>query len=218
MKENYFTADNLKKVSLAMRDRAAVCYGDLSTFRPEKSALLILDMQKYFLDPASHSYIPSAPAIVPGLAGLAERYREEDLCVILTRHLNTADDAGMMNKWWAEVISREDALSELESSFVSKKGLQVEKSQYDAFYNTKLEDTLKSKGITQVVIGGVMTHLCCETTARSAFMRGFEVFFLVDGTATYNAAFHKATLVNLAHGFANLVTVDEIMGGLMHVG
>ncbi len=56
-----------------------------------------------------------------------------------------------------------------------------------------------------------MTHLCCETTARSAFVRGFEVFFTIDGTATYNKEFHFATLHNLAHGFALPILVDEIL-------
>jgi len=218
MKENYFTAENLKNVSLAMRDNAAVCYGDLSAYMPDKSALVVLDMQKYFLDPASHAYIPSAPAIVPGLVKLVGLYREKALSVILTRHLNTAGDAGMLGSWWADVIRRENPLSELDQSIRLEGTVVVKKTQYDAFYNTKLEDILKKKGISQVVIGGVMTHLCCETTARSAFVRGFEVFFLVDGTATYNEAFHRATLVNLAHGFATLVTIDEITQRSKHVG
>ena len=68
--------------------------------------------------------------------------------------------------------------------------------------------------MSQVVITGVMTHLCCETTARSAFMRGFLPFFLVDGTATYNRHFHIATLTNLAHGFAHLARVQDILATL----
>ena len=60
------------------------------------------------------------------------------------------------------------------------------------------------------MIAGVLTHLCCETTARSAFVRGFKVFFTVDGTATYYEDFHRATLLNLSHGFAVPVLVDDI--------
>jgi bifunctional isochorismate lyase/aryl carrier protein len=56
-----------------------------------------------------------------------------------------------------------------------------------------------------------MTHLCCETTARAAFVRGFDVFFLVDGTATYNQDYHQATLLNLAHGVAVLTDVNKII-------
>ena len=61
------------------------------------------------------------------------------------------------------------------------------------------------------VISGVMTHLCCETTARAAFMRGFEVFFTVDGTATYNEALHRSSLLTLSHGFAIPVLIDELL-------
>ncbi len=87
----------------------------------------------------------------------------------------------------------------------------LQKSQYDAFMHSKLESRLEEQGVKQVVIGGVMAHLCCETTARAAFGRGFEVFFLVDGTATYNQDYHQATLLNLAHGVAVLTTIDQII-------
>lgn len=200
-----------------MRDRTPVPGGDLSSFAPDKSALVVLDMQKYFLDPTSHAYIPSAPAIVPGLVGLMTQYRANALSLVLTRHLNTADDAGMLGKWWSDTIKSDDPLGELDQSIRSEGAIVMEKTQYDAFHNTDLEDILRSRGISQVVVGGVMTHLCCETTARSAFVRGFEVFFLVDGTATYNDVFHQATLVNLAHGFATLVMVDEITERLRYV-
>ena len=89
-------------------------------------------------------------------------------------------------------------------------GTLIQKSQYDAFYQTDLEKLLREKDVSQVIICGVMTHLCCETTARSAFMRGFEVFFPVDGTATYNLEFHRASLMNLAHGFAKIVLMKEL--------
>jgi isochorismate hydrolase len=59
-----------------------------------------------------------------------------------------------------------------------------------------------------------MAHLCCETTARSAFVRGFEVFFVVDATATYNRQFHQSTLINLAHGFAIPVLTQEVLDAL----
>jgi len=59
-----------------------------------------------------------------------------------------------------------------------------------------------------------MTHLCCESSARSAFMRGFEVLFTIDGTATYREDFHRAAILNLAHGFAHPVLTGEIIKGL----
>ena len=89
--------------------------------------------------------------------------------------------------------------------------LAQKKGHYDAFYETSLENVLQAGDVTQVVITGLMTHLCCETTARSAFMRGYEVFLAIDGTATYTEAFHRAALLNLAHGFVMPMLVEEIL-------
>jgi isochorismate hydrolase len=55
-----------------------------------------------------------------------------------------------------------------------------------------------------------MTNLCCETTARDAFVRDFRVFFLADGTATANHDLHLSSLKNLAFGFATITTFGEL--------
>ncbi len=59
-----------------------------------------------------------------------------------------------------------------------------------------------------------MTNLCCETTARDAFMRGYRVFFLIDGTAAGRRDLHLASLKNLGYGFAYLMTCEELIGML----
>jgi isochorismate hydrolase len=183
---------------------------DLSLI-PKRSALIIVDMQRYFLEDSSHAYIPAAGEIVPRLTKLVQAYSQHGLPIIFTRHLNTDANAGVMSRWWQDLIRADDPASEIISEFDLSQRMVIEKSQYDAFYQTPLEGLLKQKEVSQVVICGVMTHLCCETTARSAFVRGFEVFFTVDGTATINEAFHRATLLNLAHGFAIPVFIDEIL-------
>ena len=102
-------------------------------------------------------------------------------------------------------------MGELHPTILQTGAEVMDKTQYDAFYNTDLETRLRDEDVTQVVIGGVMTHLCCETTARSAFVRDFDVFFLVDGTATYNLNYHLSSLRNLSHGFGSMVRVREIV-------
>ena len=212
MKTRYLSIKNIDEESLRMLQKLPDHEGRrISSFDPSNSALLILDMQNYFLDPSSHAYIPSATAIVPGLRALARAYFENDLPVIFTQHLNTPEDAGSMGTWWRDMITVDDPLSAIIHDFDFSNRFVLRKNQYDAFYETSLEEILHKKGITQVVISGVMTHLCCETTARSAFVRGFEVFFVIDGTATYNEDYHMATLLNLAHGFTTPVLTKEVL-------
>ena len=94
---------------------------------------------------------------------------------------------------------------------VGSNDIVLPKRRYSAFPETDLDATLRSKGIQDVIISGVMTNLCCETTARDAFMRDYRVFFLIDGTATGRSEFHMATLKNLGFGFAYLLTCEELI-------
>lgn len=181
-----------------------------SAFTPGKTALLVLDMQRYFLDPDSHAHVPGAAGIVPRIRRLAALFSERHLPVIFTRHLNTPENGGALALWWNDLIREEDPLSEITTDLDTSIGIVLRKSQYDAFYNTNLEKRLKAEGIERVIVTGVMTHLCCETSARAAFVRGFEVTFPVDGTATYDENFHLATLLNLSHGFATLTFVEDV--------
>jgi isochorismate hydrolase len=218
MKELYFTSDSLEKKGRQLLDELKDYRRNRAIkFVPERSALLVLDLQRYFLEPASHAFIPSAAAILPGISTVIGAYQERNLPVFFTRHLNSTRDSGQMKRWWPDLIRARNPLSEITPQLDPTKGLVLAKTQYDAFYGTPLTDWLKNRSVNQVVVSGVMTHLCCETTARSAFMRGFEVFFLVDGTATQNEAFHRAALLNLTHGFATLVLVRDLLMALQGV-
>jgi nicotinamidase-related amidase len=215
MKEAYYTLENIPdRAGEFILDVEAVRRDGRQVFQPEISALLVLDMQKYFLDPASHAFVPSALAILPGLERLARVYHARNRPVICTRHLNTPQNAGSMGRWWRELICLENPLSEIAPGLLPFAHTVLPKTQYDAFYQTGLEEMLHLQGVQQVVVSGVMTHLCCETTARSAFVRGFEVIFLVDGTAAYTAAHHRAAILNLAHGFAAPLRIADILSQL----
>jgi nicotinamidase-related amidase len=87
----------------------------------------------------------------------------------------------------------------------------VKKHRYSAFYNTDLEIVLRCLGIKDLVISGIMTNLCCESTARDAYFRDFKVFFLMDGTGTVNEDLHLSSLKNLAFGFADVCSVKRIL-------
>jgi isochorismate hydrolase len=212
-KEKYFTSETIINKSQDMLSAVEEYHRRHSRviFQPEKAAILILDMQEYFLQPDSHAFIPSAPAIISGINRLIAAFESLQRPVIATRHLNTQEDAGMMSKWWRDLINLQTAYSHYDKMVKINNPTQIDKTQYDAFYLTELENRLHNLNVTQVIICGVMTHLCCETTARSAFMRGFEVFFTVDGTATYNEELHRATLLTLSHGFAVPVLIEELL-------
>lgn len=88
--------------------------------------------------------------------------------------------------------------------------LVVGKKTYSAFRGTGLEEKLREMEVEEVIVTGVMTNLCCETTAREAYVRGFRVFFSTDATASSEVELHEASLKNMAYGFAYLVDCDRL--------
>ena len=205
---------------------------------PAKAALLVLDMQNYFLDPASHAFTPSAPAVLPNVKKLILMAQKCNMNIIFTRHVNDSENAGRMGSWWRDMIvedSFEAQISETLRLYDGKLGggeagklgggeddktvrrydcKIIVKNQYDAFYKTELEEILRSKNVEQVIICGLLANLCSETTARSAFVRGFEVFFPVDATAAYNRDFHLSTFRNLGFGFCPLIRTSELISSI----
>ena len=86
----------------------------------------------------------------------------------------------------------------------------VVKHRYGAFEGTDLDLVLRSNGIRSVIMTGVATNVCVETTARQAFLRDYYVVFARDGTATFTRAEHEATLRNIDQFFGQVAGLDEI--------
>jgi nicotinamidase-related amidase len=124
----------------------------------------------------------------------------------------------MLGEWWDNDLVLDGTVeAELmpEIRRLAGQNEVVEKNTYSAFENTGLQERLVEMGVKEVIVTGVMTNLCCETTAREAFVKGFRVFFSTDATATSDLELHEATLKNLAYGFAYLVDCDRLQDGLL---
>ena len=212
MKEAYFTQQNINSVSLSIIEEIKK-YSAIKnlTSLSDKTALLVLDMQEYFTDESSHAFVPSAMPVTENINALINCFTGLNLPVIFTKHINTETNSGLMNVWWSDILSEENKYSGLSGKITGAKENVIIKSSYDAFYNTELESILTENNIKQLVVTGVMTHLCCEHTARSAFIRGYEVIFPVDTTAAYNRGFHVSALMNLSHGYAYIPLHTEVL-------
>ena len=175
----------------------------------QTAALLIIDMQKYFCDDDGRANVSGTDILKTNIKKLIDMFVKVNQPIIFTRHIDKP--GSLMEKWWSENLKQDDPQSAITNDFDTNRGELLVKHQYDAFLNTDLESRLKKKEIKQVIICGVLTNLCCESTARSAFMRGFEVYFVSDATATYKKEMYEGTLVNLAYGFAILVKTDDVI-------
>jgi nicotinamidase-related amidase len=89
--------------------------------------------------------------------------------------------------------------------------LVVNKTTYGTFNSTGFDHTLRSLGIASLVIGGVMTSGCVETTARDAADRGYDVVLLDDGSAAFSPEIHEATLLSFQGAFGRVRKTDEVL-------
>jgi nicotinamidase-related amidase len=186
--------------------------------RSDGAALIVIDMQRFFLDPKSPTYTCSGAAILPNVGRAVHAFRRHGRPVIYTTHVHHPDklDAGIMQWWWEGMCLEGSPESEVHPDLAPLTGEKVVvKHRYSAFYNTDLETVLRCLSVEDIVVTGVMTNLCCESTARDAYYRDYRVFFLADGTGTVNEQMHVASLVNLAFGFAHVTTVDDVLRQLV---
>ncbi|KAB2042440.1 hypothetical protein ES319_D02G216600v1 [Gossypium barbadense] len=181
---------------------------------PKTTALLVIDMQNYFAS--------MAKPILSNAITTINLCREASIPIFFTRHCHKSPaDYGMLGEWWDNDLIFDGTVdSELipEIGRLSKPDEVVEKNTYSAFENTRLHEMLMEKKVEEVIITGVMTNLCCETTARAAFVKGYRVFFSTDATAPSDSEMYEATLKNMAYGFAYLVDCKRLQQGLFGKG
>jgi ureidoacrylate peracid hydrolase len=183
----------------------------------EQSALLVVDMQYFFLDPASPTYTCGGQAIIPNIQKIIRAFRQAGRPVIYSRHVHHPDglDAGIMGWWWEGMCLEGSPESEIHRDIAPIGNEKViNKHRYSAFYNTDLETVLRTLKVVDLVMTGIMTNMCCESTTRDAYFRDYRVFFTADGTGSVTEEMHLASLLNLAFGFAWVTDIDTVIGQL----
>ncbi|MBN2227116.1 MAG: cysteine hydrolase [candidate division Zixibacteria bacterium] len=210
----YVTSDTLEsKTHVWLKRIAPFNQHDLKLNAP-KSALMVIDMQNFFLDPDSPTFTCGGLAILPNVKRLIAEFRKARRPVVFTKHVHHPDgfDAGIMGWWWEGMCLEGSPESEIRPELNPEPHEKViSKHRYSSFYNTDLETILRCLKVEDIVIAGIMTNMCCESTARDAYYRDYRVFFPADATGSINEEMHVASLLNLAFGFAHITTAEEII-------
>lgn len=215
--EPYVTPESIQSKAQLWLEQIAPYNQHEMRLNAAASALLVVDMQRFFLDVNSPTYTCGGMAILPSVKRLVDAFRRADRPVIFTRHVHHPNDldSGIMGWWWEGKCLEGSPESEVHPDLAPRPGEKsILKHRYSAFYNTDLETVLRCLKIEDLVISGVMTNLCCESTARDAYYRDYRVFFLADATGSIGEDMHVASLLNLAFGFAFVTTSDAIAGQL----
>lgn len=201
-------------------------------------ALLVVDMQNGFCHTSGTFAklgmdVSNMDAVIPSIARLVALFHSQKLPVIFTRLGFNEDysDAGIMleqrfsaikdtkgfvrGTWDAEVV---DGLKPSGGETgADKKVVVIDKTRNTAFHGTGLAERLRGMGIDQLIICGVGTNVCVESTVRDAMTNDFWVVVPTDGTATLTKEMHEASLSGMSW-FGELASVDEVVDALGSIG
>lgn len=215
--EPYVTVENIESKTQEWLEQIRPFNQHEMQLNVASSALLVVDMQRFFLDAASPTFTCGGVAILPRVKSLLGAFRRAGRPVIFSQHVHHPGDidSGIMGWWWEGKCLEGSPESEIHPELAPLPGEKVvPKHRYSAFYNTDLETVLRCLKLEDLVIAGVMTNMCCESTARDAYYRDYRVFLPADGSGSINEEMHLASLLNLAFGFAYVTTCDAIAAQL----
>lgn len=179
----------------------------------KESALLVVDMQRYFLKPSAAAFLDPPPELVTNVLALVGHFRKIDRPVIFTRHANRKDrPQGQINRWWGDSLPFDgDPESELDDRIKRRSDeTLITKETYSAFEGTALDSVLKKLSVRNLIICGVMTNVCVDTSARHAFLLGYQPVVVEDACAGKDRRLHEASLSCLAYAFAYTPKTHEL--------
>ena len=189
----------------------------------KKSALVVVDMQNYFVAPGHPNEVPAAREIVGNINRLAAQLRGAGGVVVWVQtsaahglerwgnhHRYDLSQAAAQRRL-AGLAEDSDGYRLYPSLDARPEDIYVKKTTYSALIrdSSTLEDEIRRRGIESLLIAGTATNVCCESTARDAMLLDFRVVVLSDGTAAATLDEHVASLNTLALFFADVMTVDE---------
>jgi ureidoacrylate peracid hydrolase len=200
-------------------------------FPGSKTALVVVDMQNYFVAPAFPAEVAAARDIVPSINRLARAVRANGGRVIWI--MNTTSGTWESRSVRHEFHSPERAKIRMEAMELDADGFQLWpeldvrpedtrllKRRYSAFLqgSSDLPSDLRDNGIDFVLIAGTYTNVCCQTSAQDAMMLNFRTVMVSDCNAGSSPEAHAGALNNFFKFFGDVLTADEVIARLSQSG
>jgi len=195
---------------------------------PGRTALVVVDMQRGFLDPGEAMEVPAAREIVPVIQHLLSVFRARRLPVVFTEFVYSESvpvligrlhpehrpappgaprGFGLPSSSCLEGTSSAETVPDLAPR---PDEIVVRKRGYDAFAGTLLDRALRARNVTSLVVTGTMTDICVLATVTAALHREYRVTLVEDGVATLWPEIQRATLDIIGRAYGRIATSKEV--------
>ena len=182
-------------------------------FEPARAALLIHDMQEYFLNFWGDDS-EMMETVVANIAALRDFCKKNGIPVYYTAQPKeqSDEDRALLNDMWGPGLTRSPEQQRVIAALAPDDADTVlVKWRCSAFHRSPLEQMLKESGRNQLIITGVYAHIGCMTTATDAFMRDIKPFFVADALADFSRDEHLMSLKYVAGRSGRVVMTDELL-------
>jgi nicotinamidase-related amidase len=211
-----------------MTDRIAE-FARILRLEPGRTALLVVDMQRGFVDAGQAMEVPPAREIVPAIRALVDGFRAKRLPVVFTEFTYSPAVPILVGELHPEhrpappgaprgfgVPSSSclegDASARTTGALAPRPDeLVIRKRWYDAFAGTELDGALRARGVTSRVVTGTMTDICVLSTVVGAFNHEYRISVVADGVATLWPEIQRATLDIVGRAFGRVVQSKEVL-------
>ena len=195
---------------------------------PGRTALVVVDMQRGFLDPGEAMEVPPAREIVPAIQSLLSLFRDKHLPVVFTEFVYSESVPVLIGRLHPEHKPAEPGAprgfglpsssclegtpsAETVPDLAPQPGeIVVRKRGYDAFAGTLLDRALRARNVTSLVVTGTMTDICVLATVTAALHREYRVTVVEDGVATLWPEIQRAALDIIGRAYGRIATGKEV--------
>ena len=195
---------------------------------PGRTALLVVDMQRGFVDPGEALEVPQAREIVPAIQRLLAVFRSRRLPVVFTEFVYSERVPLLVGDLHPEhqpaqpgaptgfglpssnCLEGHPSAETIPPLAPRPDELVVRKHGYDAFHGTPLDGALRARGVTSLVVTGTLTDICVLASIVGAFNREYRVTVAEDAVATLWPEIQRATLDIIGRAFGRVVSSKDI--------
>ena len=210
-----------------MTDRRQA-FDELLALRPASTALLVVDMQRGFVEPGQAMEVPPARDVIPRIRDLVDLFRAKRRPVVFTEfvysehapllvgalhpeHRRAAPGTpGGFGRPSSACHEDDPSVTTVATLAPRPDELVVRKRWYDAFAGTPLDGALRARGVDTLVLTGTMTDICVLATVVGAFNHEYRVTVVEDAVATLWPEIQRATLDIIGRAYGRVVSTKEV--------
>ena len=185
---------------------------------PSATAIVVVDVQRLFTDMVGAPIAPALAQVLPAIGRFLEEGRRAGATIVLVRTIIAPDAHSRSTMAWPPFMRAGMAPgapgTEFNPCLNQQTGdVEVVKQRYSAFFGTSLDQTLRQRAIQSVVVLGLTTNVCVQSTARDAWQHDYETITLSDCCAEIGDGSHDASLMWTSRNFGRVMTSQALVLG-----